>query len=437
VIVLNICGRLKPGASAVQIGSILRLPNAIGCQLLEAATSVGCHFLGSSRASNARYPVYGRYTHFLLMSLELSVAFGSLATILFYVLFIRLGFSETTGVDCCYALRAAMRRRDFITFLGGAAVGWSLTAHAQQTERMRRLGLLMNGPEADPVMRKYLAAFEKPLRALGWVENQNIHIDRRWTEANPVLTRRYAPELVALSPDVILSLSSSNLAALRRVTHDIPIVFALVSDPVAQGFVPNLAHPGGNITGFSAYDASMGGKWVDLIKQVVPALTVIGILFNPKVSIQSKQFMSWVEAAARSLGIETVALPIHTVAEIETTIAAFARRANSGLIVPTDQFLSVHRQLVIGLVAQHHLPTLYAQLEFMSDGGLMFYGIDQADQIRKAAIYVDRILKGTKPGDLPIQNPTKFLCVINVKTARGLGIEVPLKLLMTADEVIE
>jgi putative ABC transport system substrate-binding protein len=181
----------------------------------------------------------------------------------------------------------------------------------------------------------------------------------------------------------------------------------------------------------------MGGKWVDLIKQVVPALTVIGILFNPKVSIQFKQFMSSIEAAARSLGIETVALPIHTVAQIETAIATFAQRANSGLIVPTDQFLSVHRQLVIGLVAQHHLPMIYAQLEFMSDGGLIFYGTDQADQVRKAAIYVDRILKGTRPGDLPIQNPTKVLCVVNVKTARGLGIEVPLNLLMTADEVIE
>ncbi len=341
----------------------------------------------------------------------------------------------STRYDALSDSGAAMRRREFIALLGCAAFTRPPSARAQQ--RMRRLGLLINGPEADPVTRKYLAAFEQPLRALGWIETQNIHNDRRWTEGNPALTRRYAPELVALSPDVILSLSSPNLAALQQATHNIPIVFALVSDPVAQGFVPNLTHPGGNITGFSAYDVSVGGKWVDVIKQLVPRLARVGLLFNPDVSIQTKEFMSSIEAAARVLHIEAVTLPIHTVDEIETTVATFAQHADSGLIVPTDQFLSTHRQLLIGLVAQHRLPTIYAQLEFISDGGLMSYGIDQADQVRKAAIYVDRILKSTKPGDLPIQNPTKFLSVINVKTARALGIEVPIHLLMTADQVIE
>jgi putative ABC transport system substrate-binding protein len=328
-----------------------------------------------------------------------------------------------------------MRRREFIVLLGCAAFTWPSSARARR--RMRRLGLLMNGSEVDPVMRRYLSAFEQPLRALGWIEHQNIHIDRRWTEGNPVLTQRYAPELVALSPDVILSLSSSNLAALQQKTHNVPIVFALVSDPVAQGFVSNLSHPGGNITGFTAYDASMGGKWVELIKHLVPRLARVGLLFNPNVSIQSKEFLRSIEAAAGLLQIDAVSLPVHTVDQIEPTVAVFAQHAGSGLIVPPDQFLSVHRQLLIRLVAQHRLPAIYAQFEFMSDGGLISYGIDQADQVRKAAVYVDRILKGTKPGDLPVQNPTKFLSIINVKTARVLGIEVPFDFLMTADQVIE
>ena len=328
-------------------------------------------------------------------------------------------------------------RREFISLLGGAAAAWPLAARAQQQPAVRRLGVLMNGSEDDPIMRRYLAAFEQPLRPLGWTERQNIHIDRRWTAGDPERTRLYAPELVALAPDAILSLSSSNLRALQRETRTIPIVFALVSDPVAQGFVASLAQPNGNITGFSAYEFSIGGKWVDLLKQLAPGLAQVGLLFNPDVSIQSREFMHSIEATAPSFGVNAVALPVRSSDELETTIAAVARQSNAGLIVPTDQFLSVRRKLLIDLVAKHRIPTIYAQPDYVSDGGLISYGTDQAEQLRKAAIYVDRILRGAKPGDLPIQNPTKFNCVINLKTAGTMGMDVPLGLLLNADEVIE
>ena len=288
-----------------------------------------------------------------------------------------------------------MKRREFIMLLGGAAAAWPLAARAQRPE-MRRLGVLMNGSEGDPIMKGYLAAFEQPLRPLGWTEQQNIHIDRRWTAGDPERTRLYAPELVALAPDAILSLSSANLKALQRETRSIPIVFALVSDPVAQGFVMSLAHPEGNITGFSAYEFSIGGKWVDMLKQLSPGLAQVGLLFNPDVSIQSKEFMRSIEATAPSFGVNAAALPVRSSEELESTIAAAARQSNGGLIVPTDQFLSVRRKLLIDLVAKHRIPTIYAQPDYVSDGGLISYGTDQAEQLRKAAIYVDRILRGAK-----------------------------------------
>jgi ABC-type uncharacterized transport system substrate-binding protein len=281
-----------------------------------------------------------------------------------------------------------MRRREFISLLGGAAA-WPLAARAEQLGRIRRLGVLMNGPEDDPVIKRYLAAFEQPLRALGWTEGLNIHIDRRWTAGDPQRTRLYAPELVALAPDAILSLSSSNLRALQGETRSIPIVFALVSDPVAQGFVESLAHPGGNITGFSAYEFSIGGKWVDLLKQLSPGLAQVGLLFNPDVSIQSREFMHSIEVTAPSFGVNAVALPVRSSDELKMTIASAARQPNAGLIVPTDQFLSVRRKLLIDLVAEHRIPTIYAQPDYVSDGGLISYGTDQAEQLRKAAIYVD------------------------------------------------
>jgi putative ABC transport system substrate-binding protein len=335
---------------------------------------------------------------------------------------------------------AGNSRRDVLAALAGAAASPMLgqrAARAQQPAGMRRIAMLLNGPEGDPVMQKFMAAFEAPLRALGWIENKNLHIDRRWSAGNPELTKRYAPELVALSPDVIVTLSSSNLKAVQQATRSIPIVFALVSDPVAQGFVPNLTHPGGNITGFSAYESSMGGKWVDLLKQLSPGLARVTLMFNPDVSLQSKQFMTSIETAAPLLGVAAGAAPVRSVADIEAAVATLAQSSDAGVIIPTDQFLSVHRQMLIELLARNRIPALYAQQEFIASGGLIFYGTDQAEQVRKSAIYVDRILKGAAPGNLPVQNPTKFLCVINLKTAHALGIEVPLGLLLTADEVIE
>jgi putative ABC transport system substrate-binding protein len=232
-------------------------------------------------------------------------------------------------------------------------------------------------------------------------------------------------------------LSSTNLRALQRQTSTIPIVFALVSDPVAQGFVTSLARPGGNITGFSAYEFSMGGKWVDLLKQLVPGLARVGLLFNPDVSIQSKEFMRSVEATAPSFDVDAVALPVRSSEDLEKTVTGVTQLVNTGLIVSTDQFLSARRKVLIELVAKHRIPTIYAQPEFALDGGLISYGTDQAEQLRRAAIYVDRILRDFEPGSLPVQNPIKFKCVINLKTARALGIDVPLSLLLNADEVIE
>jgi putative ABC transport system substrate-binding protein len=436
VIVLNICGRLKPGASAVQIGSILRLPNAIGCQLLEAATSVGCHFLGSSRASNARYPVYGRYTHFLLMSLELSVAFGSLATILFYVLFIRLGFSETTGVDCCYALRAAMRRRDFITFLGGAAVGWSLTAHAQQSERMRRVGVLTGISGSDSETKVRMAAFSQELQRLGWIDGQNVRIDIRGGGGDVAQVRKYAAELVALAPDVILVIGSFVMTPLLEATRTVPIVFTVVVDPVGAGFVQNLSHPGGNVTGFMMFEYGLSAKWPELLKEIAPAVTRVAVFRDPTTIAGIGQF-AVIEAVAPSLGMEVDAINSHNAREIEQAINAFSRTANGGLIVTAGPGSIGHRELIIALATRHKLPSVYIQRLFVKDGGLVSYGPNLVDQIRQSAVYIDRILKGEKPADLPVQAPNKYELAINLKTAKALGLQIPPALLMRADKVIE
>jgi putative ABC transport system substrate-binding protein len=331
-----------------------------------------------------------------------------------------------------------MRRREFLGVVSGATAAiLPFAARAQPLGGLRRLGILFNGPEHDPVSVRYKTAFEQSLRVLGWFEDRNIQIDRRWSAGNPALTRLYAPELVALAPDALMCLSSTNLQALQQASRSIPIVFALVSDPVAQGFVPNLARPGGNITGFTAYESSVANKWMDLLRQLSPGLSRVGLMFNPEISVQSRQFLASMQAAAPSFGIEVIALPVRSVTEVEPAVAGLAQGPKSGLVVPTDQFLSAHRKLLISHIAQHRVPTIYAQHEFVADGGLMFYGIDQVEQVRRAAIYVDRILKGAKAGDLPVQNPTKYQSIISIKAARALGVEVPLSLLLTADEVIE
>ena len=329
-----------------------------------------------------------------------------------------------------------MRRREFITLLGGATATWPLAARAQQAERMRRVGVLMNGNEKDPVYQAYVAAFMQTLQRLGWREGQNFRMDLRWPSGNPQRIGAYAAELVGMNPDVILCSSSANMTALLPTRRNINIVFVLVSDPVAQGFVSNLPHPGGNITGFSAFEPSMAGKWLDLLKQASPGLTRVAVIFNPETSPQSKLFLPAIEEAASSLAVQVVAATVHASPEFEPLIANFSERPNSGLIFPSDQSTSVHHGLILQLVARYRLPAVYASENFARKG-LIYYGTDWQSQFRQAAIYVDRILRGATPGDLPVQQPTKFPLIVNLTAARTLGIELPTSLLLSADEVIE
>jgi putative ABC transport system substrate-binding protein len=327
-------------------------------------------------------------------------------------------------------------RREFITVLGGAGA-WPAVARAQQGERARRVGVLMNGNEKDPVYQAYVAAFVQTLQRLGWRDGQNLRIDLRWPSADPERIGAYAAELVGMTPDVILCSGSASLAGLLRTTRSVNAVFVLVSDPVAQGFVTNLAHPSGNVTGFSAFEPSMAGKWLDLLKQALPGLTRVAVIFNPETSPQSKLFVPAIEASASSLAVQVVAAPVHATSEFEPLIASFSQRSNSGLIFPSDQFLTSQRGLILNLVARYRLPAIYASETFARNGGLIYYGTDWQSQFRQAAVYVDRILKGANPGDLPVQQPTKFPLIVNLSAARVLGIELPTGLLLSADEVIE
>jgi ABC-type uncharacterized transport system substrate-binding protein len=329
-----------------------------------------------------------------------------------------------------------MRRREFIRLIGAAAA-YPLAVHAQQSGRVRRIGVLMNSAEADPAYHSYLRAFVGALRSLGWSEGQNLQIEYRWNAGDAERARASATELVALAPDLILAASTTNLAAAMRVTRTIPIVFLSVSDPVAQGFVSNLARPGGNITGFTAYEFTIGGKWLEMLKQVAPGLARVAVIFNPDTSPQSKLFLSSVEAGAPSLGIETTAFRVRNPEEIQAAIVAFSRQPNGGLILTTDAFTLVHRQLIVDAAAHHRLPAIYSSRDYVAAGGLLYYGLDTADSFRRVAAYVDRILRGANPGDLPIQQPVNFRFVINMKAARVLGIDVPTDLLLRADEVIE
>jgi putative ABC transport system substrate-binding protein len=327
-------------------------------------------------------------------------------------------------------------RREFITLLGGAAAAWPIAAGAQLP---RRVGVLMSGLATETAPQSYLAAFVQALRQLGWVEGQNLQIDVRWNGGDVTLARTYAAQLLGLQPGVILVVTSTNLDIVRQATATVPVVFVQVTDPVAQGFVASLTKPGGNLTGFSGMEFSIGGKWLDLLKEAAPNLTRVAMIFNPETSPQSRLFMRAVEGASSTLGVQATAVPLRIAADIEPAIQHFALEPNGGLILPPDAFIRVRQKRIGELASRHRLPSISAYPDYPKDGGLMSYTelIYEIDRYRQAASYVDRILKGAKPGDLPVQQPVKYTLAINLKTAKALGLNIPLPLLGLADEVIE
>jgi len=329
-----------------------------------------------------------------------------------------------------------MRRRTFITLLGGTAVAWPLGARAQQPERMRRIGVLMPYAEDNPVGQARLTAFLEGLRQLGWADGRNVRIDTRWGAGDASLTRTYARELVAPGPDVVMAVSSGAVAPLREVTRSVPIVFAVVADAVGAGFVESLVRPGGNVTGFTAYEYAVSGKWLELLKEIVPRVTRVAVLRDSAIAAGPGQFGA-MQALAPSLGMELHPVDLHEPGEIERAIGEFAKGSNNGLIVSGSPSATIHRNLIIMLAARHRLPAVYYDRFYVTGGGLISYGADYLDECRRAAGYVDRVLKGAKPADLPVQAPTKYELVINLKTAKALGLEVPATLLARADEVIE
>jgi ABC-type uncharacterized transport system substrate-binding protein len=329
-----------------------------------------------------------------------------------------------------------VKRREFITMLGGAAAAWPLTARAQQPERMRRISVVMPFTSDDPESMPRVAAFLQGLQQLGWTDGRNVRIDFRWAAGDADRYRRYAEELVAIAPNVIVATGSSALGPLQRATRTVPIVFVQVSDPVGAGFVESLAHPGGNATGFTQFEYGMSGKWLELLKQIAPHVKRAAVVRDPALTSGTAQLAA-IQAVAPSFGVELSPVGAHAADEIERGITAFARGSNEGLIVTVSPSAAVHRERIITLAARHRLPAVYPYRYFVTNGGLVSYGTDSIDPYRRAAGYVDRILKGEKPADLPVQAPTKFELVINLKTAKALGLEVPPQLLARADEVIE
>jgi putative tryptophan/tyrosine transport system substrate-binding protein len=331
-----------------------------------------------------------------------------------------------------------VRRRDFITLLGGAATAWPLAAGAQQGERIRRVGVLMAHPDSDPEFQSYLAAFREALQKLGWTEGRNIRIDSRWGALDDAESRqRSAKELLALQPDLILTQNTPPTASMLQQTHTIPIVFVIVADPVGSGFVDNLARPGGNATGFTIMEPTVVGKWLELLKEIAPGVNRAAFLFNPATSPYADIYLNPFKAAAASFALKAIAAPVHDRPELETVVAAHAREPNGGLIVMPDGFMNVYRKEIVSLVARYRLPAVYPWRFFAELGGLLSYGADQRDLFRLGATYVDRILRGEKPSDLPVQAPVKYGLVLNLKTAKALGLDVPWFLQQRADEVIE
>ena len=327
-----------------------------------------------------------------------------------------------------------MRRREFITLIGGAAA-WPLAARAQQADRMRRIGVLMN-TTANAEQQTNLAAFLQGLQQLGWTDGRNVRIDTRWAGGDALEIRRHAGELAALAPDVILTTGTAGMGPLLQATHTIPIVFNNVADPVGAGFVDTLARPGRNATGFIQFEYTLSGKWLELIKQIAPGVTRVAVLRDPAITSGIGQF-AVIQSVAPSVGVEVSAINVRDAGEIERGVSALARSSNGGLILTSSALAVVHAELIIALAARHKLPAVYYRRAFVTGGGLISYGYDVVEQYRRAAGYVDRILKGEKPADLPVQAPTKYELVINLKTAKALGLEVPPTVLARADEVIE
>jgi putative ABC transport system substrate-binding protein len=329
-----------------------------------------------------------------------------------------------------------MRRRDFIKVIVGSGGAWPLAALAQQSDRMRRIGVLMNLDSDDPQSKGRIAAFIQGLQQLGWTDGSNMRIETRWSMGDLDRARTYATELVTLAPDVILADGGTTVGPLQHVTRTVPVIFVNVTDPVAAGFVDNLARPGGNASGFTLFEYAISAKWLELLKEIAPAVTRVAVFYNPALASGQGQ-LSEIQAAARPLSMELRSVDLRDTGEIERTFSAFAHSSNSGLLVTANSLADLHREMIITLAARSRLAAIYPFRYYATSGGLISYGPDLVDPYRRAAVYVDRILKGDKPSDLPVQNPTKYELVINLKTAKALGLQVPPGLSARADEVIE
>jgi ABC-type uncharacterized transport system substrate-binding protein len=330
-----------------------------------------------------------------------------------------------------------IRRRKFLAMLGGVVPAWPLAARGQHGERMRRIGVLLSYAESDAQAQAWVAAFREGLQELGWAEGRNIRIDIRWATTDAVLLQQFATDLVALSPDLILSNNTPTTAALLRQTRAIPIIFANVIDPVGSSFVAGLPRPGGNVTGFTASEPTLAGKWLELLKEIAPHVNRVAFLFNPATAPYFEYFLNAYRAAAAYSAVEAIVASVRDTSHLETVIVAQAHEPNGGLVVMTDSFMTAHRAQITSLAARYRLPGVYPLRFFAEGGGLLSYGNDLIDNYRRAATYADRILKGTKPSELPVQAPAKFELVINLKTAKALGLNIPLHLQQLADEVIE
>jgi len=330
-----------------------------------------------------------------------------------------------------------VRRREFIGLLGSGAVAWPLAVRAQQRESTRSIGVLMARKIDDAEGQTQFAALRQALGELGWSEGQTVHIETRWTVGDLAEAHQFARELVGLKPDVLVANGTPSLVAVRQATATVPVVFVSVADPVGQGFVPSLSRPGGNITGFSAEEDSMGGKWLEAIKELAPNLARIAIIYNPDTAPYGPMFFPAMQTAAPKMAVVLSISPVHSAADLERTIAAAAREPGGGLIIVPDSFALNQRQHIVALAAKHRLPAIYPLRIFVTEGGLLAYGIDRVDMFRRAASYVDRILRGASPVELPVQQPTKFELAINIRTAKALGLTAPPSMLLRADEVIE